>query len=76
MNTRSENSRAGLAPVIVAAVAAVAGLATIFLFEFSPPRNVATGTVGMVTSAAVERAGATVLPTDPAAHTRPAIFTR
>jgi hypothetical protein len=65
MNFRNEERRVGFGPVIAAATVAVASTAALFFFELTPPKNVSQSTVGMVTSAAATRAGATVLPTDP-----------
>jgi hypothetical protein len=50
---------------MIAAIVAVASTAALLLFEITPPKNAPQSTVGMVTSAAATRAGATVLPTAP-----------
>jgi hypothetical protein len=64
MSYRHDERHAGLGPMI-AAIVAVASTAALFLFEITPPKNAPQSTVGMVTSAAATRAGATVLPTVP-----------
>jgi hypothetical protein len=56
----------------VAAVIAVIGIATLYFMNFGPKNDVQRGRINMVTQAAVDRAGATALPTEPAAQpTRP-----
>ncbi len=76
MNYRNEERRAGFGPVIAAAIVAVASTAALYFFELTSPKNLPQDTVGMVTSAAATRAGATVLPTDPAARQGAVHFTR
>jgi hypothetical protein len=76
MNYRHEERRAGFGPVIAAAVVAVASTAALYFFEITSPKNVPQATVGMVTSAAATRAGATVLPTDPAMREESVRYTR
>ena len=76
MNYRHEERRAGFGPVIAAAVVAVASTAALYFFEITSPKNVPQATVGMVTSAAATRAGATVLPTDPAIRQESVHYTR
>jgi hypothetical protein len=75
MNYRNEERRVGLGPMI-AAIVAVASTAALFFFEITPPKNLPQSTVGMVTSAAATRAGATVLPTDPATRQESVRYTR
>ncbi len=65
MDARSQQQRAGFAPVIATAIVAIAGAAGFFFFALSPRTNLDHGGINMVTEAAAERAGATVLPTDP-----------
>ena len=76
MNYRHEERRAGFGPVIAAAVVAVASTAALYFFEITTPKNLPQETVGMVTSAAASRAGATVLPTDPATRQEPVRYMR
>jgi hypothetical protein len=76
MNYRHEERRAGFGPVIAAAIVAVASTAALYFFELTTPKNAPQSTVGMVTSAAATRAGATVLPTDPAIRQDAVHFTR
>ncbi|QPF85384.1 hypothetical protein IC762_03345 [Bradyrhizobium genosp. L] len=65
MQVRAADPRGRLVPMLAAAAIAVLATTVLFLFEFNPPRNVASGEPGMITSAAASRAGATILPTDP-----------
>jgi hypothetical protein len=76
MNYRHEERRAGFGPVIAAAIVALASTAALYFFELTTPKNVPQSTVGMVTSAAATRAGATVLPTDPATRQQAVHITR
>ena len=65
MQVRAFDTRGRLVPALATAAVAVAATAALFLLEFNPPRNVQVGDPGMITTAAANRAGATVLPTDP-----------
>ncbi|PAY10121.1 hypothetical protein CK489_06155 [Bradyrhizobium sp. UFLA03-84] len=65
MQVRAADTRGRLWPAIATAAVAVLATAALVILEFQPPRNVATGEPGMITEAAANRAGATVLPTDP-----------
>ncbi|KWV53123.1 hypothetical protein AS156_09085 [Bradyrhizobium macuxiense] len=65
MQVRAFDTRGRLVPVLATAAVAVAATAALFLLEFNPPRNVRVGDPGMITTAAANRAGAIVLPTDP-----------
>ena len=65
MQVRAADPRGRLMPALAAAAVAVLATTALFLLEFHPPRNVAVGEPGMITSAAASRAGATILPTDP-----------
>ena len=49
----------------VAALVAVIGTITIFFIEFGPGNEIQPNRIGMITSAAIERAGATVVPSSP-----------
>jgi hypothetical protein len=75
MSYRHDERYAGLGPMI-AAIVAVASTAALFVFEITPPKNLPQSTVGMVTSAAATRAGATVLPTAPATRQEPMRYVR
>lgn len=65
MQVRAADTRGRLMPAIATAAVAVLATAVLVILEFNPPRNVLKGEPGMITSAAANRAGATVLPTDP-----------
>ncbi|WP_050631674.1 hypothetical protein [Bradyrhizobium viridifuturi] len=65
MQVRAADTRGRLMPAIATAAVAVLATAALVILEFNPPRNVLKGETGMITSAAANRAGATVLPTDP-----------
>ncbi|WGR94391.1 hypothetical protein MTX26_33850 [Bradyrhizobium sp. ISRA443] len=65
MQVRASETRGRLVPALAAAAVAVLATAALFLLEFNPPRNVSVGDPGMITTAAANRAGAIVLPTDP-----------
>ena len=58
-------------PVMVSAIVAVAGIAALLLTDFGPVTGSTANGGGMITAAAVSRAGAIVLPTPPAAGLRP-----
>jgi hypothetical protein len=55
--------RGELVPVAIALAVALAGVTVIYLMDFGPGTPVQPGGIGTVTAAAVERAGATVVPT-------------
>ena len=65
MQGRAADTRGRLRPALATAAVAVLATAVLVILEFNPPRNVLKGEPGMITSAAANRAGATVLPTDP-----------
>ncbi|MGY4475632.1 hypothetical protein [Bradyrhizobium sp. USDA 3364] len=65
MQVRAADTRGRLVPAIATAAVAVLATAALVILEFNPPRNVLKGEPGMITEAAANRAGATVLPTDP-----------
>ncbi|MES5485183.1 hypothetical protein QMZ05_20745 [Bradyrhizobium sp. INPA03-11B] len=65
MQVRAADTRGRLVPALATAAVAVLATAALVVLEFNPPRNVLKGEPGMITSAAANRAGATVLPTDP-----------
>ncbi len=54
-------------PVIVAAIVAVVGTGAILFNDFGPYNNSLGSGNGMITAAAVSRAGAIVIPSDPPA---------
>ena len=62
MHARSKD----LVPAIMAAAIAIVGLATMFFTDFVPKDEPERTGITMITAAVVERAGATVLPTEPA----------
>jgi len=65
MQVRAPETRGRFVPVLIAAAVAALATAALFLLEFTPPREARATATGMTTATAVERAGATVLPTDP-----------
>jgi hypothetical protein len=76
MDFRDQQNHASLLPMIAAAAVAALSTAALFVFEIAPLRHAPQSTIGMVTSAAVDRAGATVLPTNPAIKPKPISYTR
>ena len=75
MDFRDHQTHASLLPMITAAAIAALSTAALFVFEIAP-RHAPQNTIGMVTSAAAERAGATVLPTNPTIKPKPISYTR
>jgi hypothetical protein len=71
MHAQRNDRRGDLIPVIVAAIVAVVGTAAILFNDFGPSNDSQGGGNGMVTAAAVSRAGAIVIPSGPPAD-RPA----
>ena len=63
MQTARKNTRGALAPFAIAVLIAVLGTAALFVLEFRSRDEVASDGISMVTSAAADRAGATVQPT-------------
>ncbi|MBN8990797.1 MAG: hypothetical protein J0H42_21335 [Rhizobiales bacterium] len=63
MQTARKNTRGALVPFVIAVLIAVLGTAALFALEFGGRSEVADNGINMVTSAAADRAGATVLPT-------------
>ena len=61
MEQRTELAELG--PVAIAVAIALVGTAAVFLMDFGPETRVQHDGITMVTAAAVERAGATVVPT-------------
>jgi hypothetical protein len=62
MQTSRKNTRGSLVPFVIAVVVAVVGTVAMFVLEFGTKDEVTNG-IGMVTSAAADRAGATARPT-------------
>ena len=60
-----ENTRGTLLPVAIATVVAVIGTAALFVLDLRTRDEAAGNGVSMITTAAAERAGATVHPTAP-----------
>ena len=63
MQNSRNNTQRSLVPVAVAVVVAVIGTAALFFTELRTKIDVADNGIGMVTTAAAERAGATAYPT-------------
>ena len=63
MQTARKNTRGALVPFAIAVLIAVLGTAALFVLEFGSRGEVASDGISMVTSAAADRAGATVQPT-------------
>ena len=62
MQAPTKNTRGSLVPFVIAVVVAVVGTVAMFVVEFGTRDEVTNG-IGMVTSAAADRAGATARPT-------------
>jgi hypothetical protein len=65
MSVHRKGKRGESTPVIVAAVVAAVGIAAILFKEFGPGSNSLGSGDGMITAAALTRAGAFALPTEP-----------
>ena len=63
MQDSRNNTQRSLVPVAVAVVVAVIGTAALFVMELRTKIDIADNGIGMVTTAAAERAGATAYPT-------------
>lgn len=63
MQTPRKNTRGSLVPFVIAVVVAVLGTGAFFVLEFGTRDEVTGNGIGMVTSAAADRAGATARPT-------------
>jgi hypothetical protein len=61
MDTRSKE----LVPALTAAAIAIVGLAMMFFTEFAPKDQPELTGISMISTAVIERAGATLLPTEP-----------
>jgi len=66
MHAQRKDQR-GLIPVIVAAIVAVVGTAAILFSDFGPGNESQGSGNGMITAAAVSRASAIVIPSEPPA---------
>jgi hypothetical protein len=64
MQAQRKDRRGDLIPVIVAAIVAVVGTGAILFNDFGPDNNSLGSGNGMITAAAVSRAGAIVIPSD------------
>jgi hypothetical protein len=62
MHANNKYRRGDFVPMAAAAVIAVVGIATLFLMARD---DVQRNGIGMITTAVVDRAGATALPSDP-----------
>jgi len=62
MRAQTKDSRGDLIPVLVAAIVAIMGTAGILFSDFGPDTNSQGSGNGMITAAAVGRAGAIELP--------------
>ena len=65
-----------LVPVTIAVVTAVVSSATLFFMEFISNNDFERHGVSMITTAVVERAGATALPTEPPAERKTSAVSR
>ena len=63
MQMEKRQRRRELSPAAIAAAVALVGTTAIYLMDFGPGTGVQQGAINMVTAAAAERAGATVVPT-------------
>jgi hypothetical protein len=69
MYAHGNNRRSGLAPVTVALFVAIAGQAVVLFDDFGPGNNSqARASASMITAAAVSRAGAIEIPSQPPAR--------
>ena len=64
MQAQRKDRRGDLIPVIVAAIVAVVGTGAILFNDFGPDNSPLGSGNGMITAAAVSRAGAIVIPSD------------
>ena len=69
MPALSKDRRGAVGPVIVAVIAVI-GTVTLYFMDFGPKNDVQRGHINMITQAAVDRAWATALPTEPTAPAR------
>jgi hypothetical protein len=67
MHAQRKDRRGDLIPAIVTLIVAVVGTAGILLNDFGPASSQAIGNARMITAAAVSRAGAIEIPSEPPA---------
>jgi hypothetical protein len=68
MHAQEKDRRGGLTPVIVTVIVAVVGMAGILFNDFGPGNgSQGSGNARMITAAAVSRAGAIEIPSEPPA---------
>jgi hypothetical protein len=70
MHSDRKDSYDGLMPVMIAAIVAVIGSAAVLVIDFGPAQGSQGNGGGMITAAAVSKAGATVFPTAPSDRPR------
>lgn len=68
MDNQSRYGRKQLVPAAIAAVLAAIGIASFLFTHFGPKAYVHPGGIGMTSTVVVERAGATLIPTEPRAE--------
>ncbi|QWG16916.1 hypothetical protein KMZ68_18265 [Bradyrhizobium sediminis] len=68
MDAQSGNNRTHRVPAATAAVLAAIGIASFLFAHFASKADVSTGGISMTSTAVVERAGATLIPTKPRAR--------
>ena len=68
VDAQSRYGRKQLVPAATAAALAAIGIATFLFTHFGPKADVHPGGIGMISTAVVERAGATLIPTEPRAE--------
>ena len=67
VDAQSGNNRTHRVPAATAAVLAAIGIASFLFTHFGPKADVPPGGISMTSTAVVERAGATLIPTEPRA---------
>ena len=67
MQARSGQRREDLVPMAAAVVVALVGIAAMVITERDPGDDARSNGISMITTAALERAGAIAFPTDPTA---------
>jgi hypothetical protein len=74
MHAAGKHRRGEVVPMVVAAVIAAVGIASLVFMEIGLKGDIQRHGIGMITTAVVDRAGATALPSDP--KIQPAIQNR
>ena len=69
MHAHGKNRRGDLVPMAAAAVVAVVGIAALVFMEVGLKDDVQRDSISMITTAVVDRAGATALPKASTGHT-------